>query len=158
MIRAFFVASSVLAFADAFSSCPNKMIERHLQMSKASNQTNDEGFQFPGATTKGSLVYIDNGADCDKKITAGFGFTLNSCVVRINEGHGVKYSNCYESGDKVMFTFTECSDEFCKEGCQSYQLSEEKCSSDPEPYNGQVACATNEDAWKNYNELTLHTT
>lgn len=44
-------------------------------------------------------------------------------------------------------------------GCKSYQLSEETCDTDPvEPYNGAVSCTSNEDAFHNFDELTLHTT
>lgn len=44
-------------------------------------------------------------------------------------------------------------------GCKSTSMSEPSCDSDPvEPYNGMVKCETNEDAYHNYDALTLHTT
>lgn len=139
------------ATGEAFSS-PDDMIAFHAKKAQGMNATAPVGV----SSSRGSLVYLDNGSNCDKSITSGFGFTLGSCVVRINEGHGVYYSDCYSTASQIKFTFTECSDVLCKEDCKTYQMAEDKCSSDPEPYNGQVECASNVDAYENYDELKLH--
>jgi hypothetical protein len=148
-----FLVSALVGSASAASS-PQGLIDHHLQKTKGMKG-------IPSVTNvtagkRGSLVYLDNGNDCDKDLTSAFGFTLGECVVRQNEGHGVKYANCFYDTGSVVFTLTECSDEFCTEDCTDYMMIESKqCIYGPEPYNGQVVCAPNVDAYHNYEELTL---
>lgn len=153
-MQKFLLTAALGVGAVAVSWTPEDMIKRHLQHTLDMNGTASPAEVTAGV--RGSLVYIDNGENCDKDITSGFGFTLGECVVRQNEGHGVLYKNCFYDTGKVVFTLTECSDVFCKEGCVDYMMIESKqCVYGPEPYNGQVVCATNVDAYNNYEELTL---
>ena len=143
---------SGLGTASALGS-PFQMIEHHVSRARSLNGTASPATV---AGARGSLVYLDNGNDCDEPITSGFGFTLGECVVRQNEAHGVKYSNCFYDTGKIVFTFTECSDVYCNEDCVDYMMIEQQCIYDPEPYNGKLSCDSNVDAYHNYEELTLH--
>lgn len=105
--------------------------------------------------SQGSLVYLDNGKSCDGAVTQGIGFTLGECIVRDNEGSGVVYSNCYSSGDQIKYFFTTCTDTICQEGCTTYSMSQNKCSTEAEPYNGQIVCSSSVDAYQSYSQFEL---
>ena len=157
MYKGFLTAAlSVSVTVTASTLSPQDMIKLHVQ--RAQNMTGTAHKSSSGVTAgkRGSLVYLDNGENCDKDITSGFGFTLGECVVRQNEGHGVKYANCFYDTGNVVFTFTECSDKLCQEDCVDYMMINSKqCVYGPEPYNGQIVCSPNVDAYNNYEDLTL---
>jgi hypothetical protein len=154
MQNVLFTAALGVAAAAAIPSRPEGMINYHLQKARGMNGTASPSDVTAGK--RGSLVYLDNGDNCDKDITSGFGFTLGECVVRQNEGHGVKYANCFYDTGSVVFTLTECSDVYCKEDCTDHMMIESKqCNYGPEPYNGQIVCSPDVDAYNNYEELTL---
>mmetsp|Transcript_15720 Transcript_15720/g.26223 ORF Transcript_15720/g.26223 Transcript_15720/m.26223 type:complete len:204 (+) Transcript_15720:52-663(+) len=154
-MKASFLVGVLGAGAAAASLSPQGLIEHHLQRARRMNVNSTAATEVT-AGKRGSLVYLDNGDNCDKDITSAFGFTLGECVVRQNEGHGVKYASCFYDTGNVVFTITECSDEFCQEGCVDHMMVESKqCTYGPEPYNGQIVCAANVDAYTNYEQLTL---
>lgn len=113
MSRSALVVSTLLSLGTSEFVTPEEKIQEHLKI--AQSAASIASFNT-STTTKGSLAYIDNGSGCSGAVKSGFGFTLGECVVRDNEGSGVIYSNCYTSGGKVQFTFTECEDTQCKTG------------------------------------------
>jgi hypothetical protein len=112
MSRSALVVSTLLSLSTAEFVTPEAKMDEHMKIAQSS--VSIDGVNT--TTTKGSLSYIDNGSSCSGAVKSGFGFTLGECVVRDNEGSGVIYSNCYTSGGKVQFTFTQCEDTQCKTG------------------------------------------
>jgi hypothetical protein len=149
------IVASILAVAasSTFISNPEDVIEYHIRQIK-----DMKGTTLPVNSvlqSQGSLVYLDNGKSCDGAVTQGIGFTLGECIVRDNEGSGVVYSNCYSSGDQIKYFFTTCTDTTCQEGCTTYSMSQNKCSTEAEPYNGQIVCSSSVDAYHSYSQFEL---
>lgn len=118
MSRSAILVTSVIAFSSGAFITPQEKIQEHHKLVESPDAVPAPVLNT--TVTKGSLNYIDAGSSCSSTIRSGFGFTLGECVVRDNEGSGVIYSNCYKSGSAVKFTFTECEDEYCKQGMIKY--------------------------------------